>query len=469
MKQEFSRIDIQNLYDEDYADYAIFRAYQRIPHLIDGFAQTQRKIIHTMIDKNIVKKMKVSDLASIVSLHTKYHHGNTSIESTISNLVPQYNNQLPLIREDGTYGCRSDREASAPRYIESRLFKYSRLIFNEIDNTHFVNSQTSEGHSIEPEYLIPVLPLLLINGNVQIGVGYSSTVLPREIGEVARILKKILRGELKNIPNDIQPIAPKFNGKIYKQDNGWIFEGLIKKEARNKIRITEVPPKYTRTTYIKILEDLKEAGKIQTYTENILGDSFDILITIKGLSSDNFNEAALINMLKLKEKKTENITILTPNKEIKKYISVGEVLYDYIMYMIGIYSKRKEYLLKNLTDELNVISNKIKFIRMINDSTLSIKNKTDDVIHDELMNNGFYKVDDISTDLDSEKKIGGFLYLLRMPLRTLTPSKITELENKCAMIESELRELRESTPSSIWLHDIDNILKEIKKERIGEL
>jgi len=455
----YSKINLGDFFKEDYCDYAIYRALQRVPHLVDGFAQTQRKIVYTMIDKNIEKKTKVSDLAAVVSLHTKYHHGSTSIESAISNLVPQYNNQLPLLREDGTYGNRSDRGAAAPRYIETRLFKYSKVIFNTIDNKYFVKNQEIEKKKIEPEYMIPVLPLLLINGQSQIGVGYSSDILPRSTKQIIKILKDILKGTTKAIPTNIPPVAPMFKGSIRPAEKGgWIYRGIVKEEKGTSVTITEVPPTYTRESYIKVLETLKDSGKIKSYIEDINGDSFIIKVKLpydwaNNLKSqtEEYREESLIKLFKLEAKKSENITVINTKDKIVRYNNIAEVFLEYILFVLEIYKKRKSLIIDTMEKDSQMNKEKIRFIELVNSDQIILKNKKRAVINEELLTHDFLQFDD------------SYDYLLNMRISNLTYEKIIELEKIVSDTQLEIINITNKNVSKMWLDDIEQIEKYIKK------
>lgn len=462
LNRVYSEIDINQFFNEDYCDYAIYRALQRIPNLLDGFAQTQRKIVYTMLDKDITKKTKVNDLGSLVSIHTKYHHGNMSIESTLTNLVPKYNNQVPLLKEDGSYGTRSDRAASASRYIESRLYKYSKTMFNEIDNKFFVTTQEVENVKIEPVSLIPILPMIFINGNSQIGVGYSCDVLPRKVETIIELFKDILTGKRTDIPAQIPPMIPLFKGTIESNGKGgWIFKGVVKENPKkDEVEILEVPPKYTRDKFIDVLEDLKTSGKIKSYSENINGDNFYVNVKLlDGWTKTRKNhepDAAkryndLIELFSLTEATTENITLINTQNKIVKYDGIAPVIAEYLKYMLGIYKKRKEYLLVQLEREINIANERVRFIKYIIDETIIVKKKRQDEVVEQLLSNNFIKIDD------------SYNYLLRMPIHSMTLEKIKELEDEAAACLLRYTNLKNTTIANLWLDDI-NVFEEYYKK-----
>ena len=67
------------------------------------------------------------------------------------------------------------KEAASPRYIFTNLSKLSRIVFNENDKP-LLNFIIEEGQKIEPEYYMPIIPLVLVNGADGIGTGWSTTV-----------------------------------------------------------------------------------------------------------------------------------------------------------------------------------------------------------------------------------------------------------------------------------------------------
>jgi len=456
MNEVKNSINLGEFYDKEYCDYAIYRAIQRIPSLIDGFAQTQRKVVYTMIDKNMMKKTKVSDLKSIVSLHTKYHHGDLSIESAITNLVPIYKNQVPLLKEDGTYGTRSEREASASRYIESRLYKYSKLLFNDIDNSLFVSEQYVEGQKIEPEFMIPILPLLLINGQSQIAVGFASDILPRKLETVIKTFKNILSGKPFNVNEINKPFFPLFNGDIEPNaTGGWTLTGKITDLGNGKLHITEVPPKYTRMAYIKILNTLKENNVIKSYSENIVGDTFDITVRLSDKNDQKLLcetcKSNLLKVFKLQENVSENLTVIDSQGKIKKFENIVEMIQEYAHFMISIYTKRKEYLINKLKNDSLENNEKIRFIHMINADQIIIRNRKQSDIFKDLEYHNFIKIDN------------KYDYLLNMRISTLTLERVIELEKIIEEDRKKMEELENTSPALLWLNDINEFMKAYKK------
>ena len=67
------------------------------------------------------------------------------------------------------------QDAASPRYIFTALQKAARAVFHP-DDDQLLNYLDDDGLSIEPEYYMPVIPLILVNGSDGIGTGWSSQV-----------------------------------------------------------------------------------------------------------------------------------------------------------------------------------------------------------------------------------------------------------------------------------------------------
>ena len=57
-------------------------------------------------------------------------------------------------------------------------------------------------------------------------------------------------------------------------------------------------------------------------------------------------------------------------------------------------------------------------------------------------------------------------YLIGMPIRSLTKKKIIELNNQRDKKEKEYISLQRKTPRQLWVNDLDEFLKEYKKNNL---
>ena len=93
---------------------------------------------------------------------------------TIVNLAQDYigSNNMNLLLPNGQYGTRDQggKDHASARYIFTEPAPISRAVFHPSDD-HLMSSQVEDGQVIEPEWYLPVIPLVLINGAEGIGTG----------------------------------------------------------------------------------------------------------------------------------------------------------------------------------------------------------------------------------------------------------------------------------------------------------
>jgi DNA topoisomerase-2 len=117
--------------------------------------------------RNLKAEIKVAQLAGYVAEHSMYHHGETSLASTITGMAHTFvgSNNINLLYPSGQFGTRlmGGKDAASPRYIYTRLSNITRLIFRPEDDA-LLEYLDEEGQKIEPKYYMPVLPMVLVNG-----------------------------------------------------------------------------------------------------------------------------------------------------------------------------------------------------------------------------------------------------------------------------------------------------------------
>lgn len=77
----------------------------------------------------------------------------------------------------GQFGSRAmgGKDHASARYIYTKLNPITRLIFREEDD-HILKYQIDDGDLVEPEFYVPIIPMVLINGSEGIGTGWSSFI-----------------------------------------------------------------------------------------------------------------------------------------------------------------------------------------------------------------------------------------------------------------------------------------------------
>ena len=163
-----------------------------IPSAADGLKPGQRKVIWGCFKRKLKKEIKVSmqfntvsrcpscyfsqvaQLVGYISEVAAYHHGEASLTMTIVNLAQDYvgSNNLNLLLPNGQYGTRDQggKDHASARYIFTELSPLTRTIFNSADDP-VLTYLKEDNDWIEPEYYMPIIPLVLVNGAEGIGTG----------------------------------------------------------------------------------------------------------------------------------------------------------------------------------------------------------------------------------------------------------------------------------------------------------
>jgi len=147
-----------SMYSDYFLDYASYVILERaVPALDDGLKPVQRRILHSLWEKEDGRYNKV---ANIVGHTMQYHpHGDASI----GDAMVQLGQRELLIDTQGNWGniLTGDR-AAASRYIEARLTKFAlEVAFNKKTTAWAVSY---DGRNKEPVSLPMKFPLLLAQG-----------------------------------------------------------------------------------------------------------------------------------------------------------------------------------------------------------------------------------------------------------------------------------------------------------------
>jgi len=452
-------VNLTDFLDNDLGNYAFYKVLTQIPHLTDGLTITQRKIMYVLTTKIPDKKVKTAQMYSYLLNETNYVHGDMSVYNTTENMAATYKNNINLIEPFANFGTRTIQGASSPRYTELKLAKISKEIFPKEDFA-ILQDQEFEGQLIEPYFLAPIIPLAIINGNNGIAMGYSSDIMARNPLEVITIIKKILTGKLKKLPVNMKPWIPFFKGTIENGENSkqWIFKGVINKKGKRgstgTIEILEVPF-YSREKYLdKVINKLLDDGVIKSWNDNCKKNDFYFELKVP-LEIYNKSEDELLNIFKLISTNTETLTFIKrdeSNIELLEYNNIAEYFKDWIAERLNLYNVRKNYIISRMIFEINKLENRIRFIDLIIKEKLEVRGRKKKEIEKDLENLKFDKIED------------SFDYLLGMPIWNLTQEKIDEFVSKKEAIEKDLEEYRKTELTQLWLNDLVNLEKMIKKE-----
>lgn len=436
-------MNITDFYKNIYVDQASYDNIRKIASALDGQKNAARKILYTILEKNIDSEIKVSQLGSKVAEFADYLHGN--MDGVIVNLAQNFagTNNIPLLDREGQFGTRFQPEASASRYIYTNGSKELWKLFSKEDSNILIE-QYFEGHRIEPLFYIPNLPIILINGSVGVSSGFAQKILSRD----AENIKKLVKQYLKNSKIDSKLLVPSFNGfsgnvEQGENDSQWLIKGVVKKISNNKVEISEVPVGYNLKSYLDVLDKLEDDKVINSYKDKSENDKFLFEVNFNSVELKSLSEENLLQKLKLVEKITENYTCMDENNKIVSFNSSEEIFKHYIKIKLEFLQKRKDFQLEKLEQDIKLDYSKYLFIKNITENKLIISKR---------------KKSDIESDLEKIPGIiqrdSSFDYLLQMNIMSLTEERMTKLENDIRSKKAELDDLKTKDVKDIWLGEL---------------
>jgi len=462
-----------------------------LPNLFDGFKPSQRKVLFGCFLKNLKNEMKVAQLCGYIGEKSAYHHGEASMQGTIVNMAQDFvgSNNINLLTPSGQFGTRrmGGKDSASPRYIFTKLEKITRAIFHPDDDAllHYLHD---DGESIEPEFYMPIIPMILVNGADGIGTGWSTSIPnfnPREL--ISNILKK-MNGEAMD---KMQPHYFGFGGTIESNSAvSYTVSGRIERLDDETVFIDELPIKSWTQDYKVFLEKMmlgdekkKIDPEIKDFTENHTDTTVSFTITSTKALLDKFEKEkdGLEGKFKLISKiSTSNMNVFDQHGRIVKYSS-PEALLDYFYdERLRFYGLRKDHLLDQLRRDQRMLSNKARFIEEVCSGVLIVSNRKRAAILANLQDSDYElfsknsnktgtgdeendedEQNDDSSDADLAK---GYEYLLGMKIWSLTFEKAEKMRNELAEKTKTVQELEATSPTELWKKDL-KVLEEALDER----
>lgn len=414
---------------------------------VDGLKESQRKVVYA-IRKKFKKNgdfIKVAQLSGYVAEQTDYKHGEQNLCETIIKFAQSFvgSNNLPLLEPDGQFGTRLEggKDAAAPRYIYTRPGEILKYLFREEDDA--ILPMTPDG---EPVFFAPVVPLVLVNGSIGIGTGWSCFVPQYNPLEIVDHLRQKLNDDGYDRPIDLVPYYQNFKGRILPYDNSktrYVTYGRMKKlateddSAKVTVQVTELPIGVWTDKFKDQCNHMMEKNLVEKVVNESTTD--DVNFTLVGVEPEHVASIKLTSNLS-----TGNIVLFDSASAITKYASINDVLEEYFKTRMMYYVLRKNHLIEKLSFEVLYASNKLEFITMVVDDFDLMKRSEEELI-ERLESRQFLKVADT------------FNYLLNIPIKGFTKTAISKLNATIDQLETALSKLRLSTPAQMWLEDLADL------------
>jgi DNA topoisomerase II len=470
-----SKIPYTKFINDELIHFSSADNIRSLPSILDGLKPGQRKILWACFKRNLTQEIRVAQLAGYVSETAAYHHGEASLTSTIIGMAQIFvgSNNINLLAPNGQFGTRlmGGKDAASPRYIHTHLEPLLKTIFRKEDEP-ILQHVDDDGVAVEPETYFTTIPMLLVNGSIGIGTGFSTDILPYNPVDLISAIKDRVSGSVADVTKrSFQPWWLGFRGSVKALDGGkgWSTSGIIKwDDEKHQIRIKELPVGMWTRDYKEFLEGMlagecpgmdEQGGKLtlKSFEEAYNDVDVDFILTLSESSYWHFRQTPAYEtefMTKFKLISTfrlTNMVAFDSAGKIRRYTSVGEIIEEFIGSRLGAYRKRKIHKLASLRSHLLEMQAKRKFIMAVIDGTLII-GKTEDL--------------DLLADLQQlelpmlskGEGLDGYEYLLRMRIDRLKASAVITLEGEIAGVEEEISVLEATSAEKLWLLDLDEFM-----------
>tara|TARA_Y100001970_G_C14253363_1_gene873395 strand:+ start:494 stop:3952 length:3459 start_codon:yes stop_codon:yes gene_type:complete len=486
-------ISYEDFIDREMIHFSKYDNERSIPNMMDGLKTSLRKILFSCFKRNLVREIKVAQLAGYVSEHSGYHHGEMSLNKGIEGMAQEFvgSNNINHLLPKGQFGTRlmGGKDSASERYIYTNLNPLAFAIFHP-DDRAILNYLDDDGQLVEPEYYLPIIPMVIVNGGKGIGTGFSYEGLSYNPRDVVTYLKSILKNETPSV--EFKPYYEGFTGKVKKiEEQKYLIKGKYKLLDYRTIQITELPIGTWTVDYKNYLETLMESNdkkgkKIKPLIKEIVDLSTDSKVdfTVRFVGNEmqklitkswDYGCNMLEKKLKLYTTKSEtNMYLFDKDQRLKKYNSIEEIINEYFVERFKGYKLRKQHMINELNRIVMLLSNKARFIEEQCEEVIDLRKKKKAMVIELLKTRNYDIIDD-----DDEYK-----YLRQMKIESVEEENIVKLRKERDEKMKELEILQKTSERKMWLSDLkqfeklyekylidrqDRVFGKVKKKKIKKM
>ena len=457
----------EDFVNKEFIHFSKYDCERSIPNLMDGLKTSQRKILYAALKRNLTQEIKVAQFAGYVSEHSAYHHGEMSLNKAIVNMAQEFvgSNNINLLLPNGQFGTRlqGGKDSASERYIFTQLNPIVKDLYIGHD-TNVLNYLDDDGTPVEPEFYVPIIPMILVNGTKGIGTGFSTEVLNYNPIDIISYIGNKINNNHDDLPV-LKPYYDGFQGEIIQiEEQKYMFVGKYETIKKDVIRVSELPIGYWTQDFKDHLEYLMEntdkKGKkkqplVKDYNDMSTDTTVDFTITFVNGKLEELTGKQLPHGRNQMEKQlnlfttktTSNIHLFDEEQRMCKFENVESIIDHYMPIRLQYYQKRKDYMIKMLEREVMILHNKARFIEEQCEDKLDLRRKKKEQVNALLTERKYDKVDDD----------GDYKYLVSMPMSSLIDENIVKLRKERDDRKKELELLKKKTIQEMWLEELEQL------------
>ncbi|PWA85917.1 hypothetical protein CTI12_AA144040 [Artemisia annua] len=166
--------------------------------------------------------------------------------------------------------------------------------------------------------------------------------------------------------------------------------------------------------------------------------------------------------------------LLDANNQLMKYDTPEQILEDFYHIRLELYKQRRSARIRELKIALLLLENTAKYIgKVCKGEILMFPLKENDERCAELKEKGFqssqsiaWMVHPVGRKVTKKEELRtGYDYLLSTPVESFSYEKMKGLEQERDEKNNEFRELTNASPKSLWLKDLDALIRQLDAEK----
>lgn len=428
-----------------YAKYVI--ETRALPSIMDGLRVGARKIIYASLDSQNLKKGSKIKMNKLVgdALSLQYHHGDTSLVNTIIQLATPHTLNTPAMDVIGQIGSlRVPEHDTAARYLHVKAGEFLDMYRTDIELTI---PQWDDGEKIEPKFLLPVLPMVLMQRTSNPGFGFSFKGFSFDPDDViTATIQAVINGSCDGIDRfELKPYVEGINpDNIIWNENkqAWYNVGeYILDFDNDTLTVIDLPYNLSFEKYSDKLKSLVETGYILSFKDGSRDNKVNFSIKfsrgrLKMIYNDNKWKFFTNFMLFRKIEKLTLNCVSAMGDKILYFETPNQLVDEFVRLRMGFYELRKKTTIKMLEERNQLLGERILFIKLVVDGKLIISKRA---------------IKDIQVELDSYK----IRYdVLKLPISRLTIDEINNSRQEIIDNKKELEYIRITSEKEMFINDI---------------
>ena len=365
-------MSLGKLMGQNFIEYASYVIKDRaIPEISDGFKPVQRRILHSLFEKDDGRFNKV---ANIVGHCMQYHpHGDASVYDTMVRLVQDFSSRYPLIDGQGNWGSVDGDTAAAYRYTEARLAAISEEILRDIEKETVDFTPNFDESLMEPLVLPCGFPNLLVNGSSGIAVGMACNIPPHNLGEIIEGLISLIDNPeasveelMKHVPGPDFPTGAFILGDSAIKTAYRTGRGIVKMRARASVEqiksgkenivITEIPFQVNKASLIESIAGLIRSGRVEGISDLRDESDKDGIRVIIELKRDADAQIALNQLYKHTQlQSTFGIILLSLVHGQPRVLNLSQMLRHYLDHRQTVVIRRSQFELRGAEKRAHIL------------------------------------------------------------------------------------------------------------------